>query len=60
MLWQFDISLIYQLFNESKTLTLVRFGSEDHESFLKPDQAFLLSNLKILLDFFCREYSFLK
>ena len=60
MLWQFDISLIYQLFNESKTLTLVRFGSEDHESFLRPDQVFLLSNWKIFLDFFCREYSFLK
>lgn len=58
MLWQFDV--IYQLFNESKTLPLMRFGSEDHELFLKPDQVFLLSNLKISLDFFCSEYLFLK
>ena len=52
MLWQFEISIIYQLFNESKKLTLLKFGTEDHELFCKPDQVFLLSTLKIFLDFF--------
>ena len=52
MLWQFEISIIYQLFNESKKLTLGRFGTDDHELFCTPDQVFLLSTLNIFLDFF--------